>query len=285
MINNALSKADLFELRAALKYRRLHSVASSQDVSHSIASILNLPVEIKQKIAMKLNAKDYASLRESCLTMSQDIDSFSVLSNKIKLNSCTQKYEEKIKKIILSQLVRRIMASDERCYISHILEHVSVDKSTYSGCLFMATSFFIPPQKELSAIELSNYHLNWVRNGFILFNNEMSHLIENPKIIKYQKSKYPFVPWVVGVKFDDDFICYSQLKECFISLSHIFNKVNGKEKLLIAVIADAFKSFWCKNIPSGLVKEDIFESAREAVDLFTVANEIKCIIKGSLTGI
>lgn len=285
MVNEILSGAKSVDMKLGCEDINQHAFISPQSMNHSITTILNLPIELKQKIAMKLSAKDYASFRESCLKISQDIDDFSILNSKVTSGYCTQKYEDDIKKILLNQSVRMIIHHHEGEDISKVLGNVCISKlkSANGGGLFMRTAFSTRKMKIVSGNEIDNPYPYWINKSFMLFKDEFSKVVDNSKIkIKIeinQRKNNSFIPWVVGVELTNEFICYSQLKTVFITLGHAFKRASCVEKLLIAIFADELKSFWCKHIPHGLVKANIAESAREVADLFKVANEVRRILQ------
>ena len=280
MVNEILSGAKSSDVKLVFDDINKHAFISPKSANHSIITIFNLPIELKQKISMELSAKDYASFRESCLEISQDIDDFSVLNSKLTSGSCPQEYETNIKNILLNQTVRMTMHRYKDEAISKVLENVGINELTSSnGGLFMSTVFSTRQVKMVPADEIDNPYPYWIKKSFMLFKDELSKVVGNSKII--QRKNNPFRSWVVGIKFTDEFICYSQINTVFIALGRAFNKASGAEKLLIAIFADEFKSFWCKHIPHGLVRNDITESAREVAGLFRVASEVRCILQGN----
>lgn len=113
----------------------------------------------------------------------------------------------------------------------------------------------------------------------MLFKDEFSKVVGNSKIKITQRRRFFLKSWEVGIKFTGEFICYSQINNIFITLSRAFNKASGAEKLLIAIFSDELKSFWCKHIPHGLVRDNIAESAREVAGLFRIADEVRRILQ------
>lgn len=280
MVNEILSGTECCGVKQFSEDINKYAFFSPQDIACSIKNIFNLPVELKQKIAMKLSAKDYASFRESCLKISQDIDTFAVLNSKVISGHCPREYEISIKNILLNQYVRMSMYHHKDEPINNILGNIRLEKLNLSdGSLFMSTVFSTRKMKKLSGGDINNSYPGWVKKTFTLLKDELSKVVDSSSVKMIQRKNKPYVSWVVGVKFMDEFICYSQLKTIFINLGHAFNQVNGAEKLLIALFADELKSFWCKHIPHGLVKDNIAESGKEIASLFKIATEVRCILQ------
>lgn len=55
----------------------------SLSVTDHVAGLLNLPVELQRKIAFDVGANDYAHLRQSCTTLTENLYSFSILAEKL----------------------------------------------------------------------------------------------------------------------------------------------------------------------------------------------------------
>ena len=276
MLNVILFEEPFSTLKSMSEETSKNSVPTLQRSVNSIVGILNLPTELKQNIALRLNSKDYGSFRETCLAIQQDIDSFSVLSNKIKSKDYPDQGREGITKILLNQSVRMMVAGGQWGGVKQVLKNVGISKyRTSDNSLLMSTVFSTPSCHNDNSINEGNICPCWVKKGFMLFKNEISEFIDIQKVTAFRRRRYQKIYWVVGVAFKNEFIHYSQLKTVFINLNQVFNQVYGGEKLLIAVIADKLKSFLEQNIPHGLVKNDIAESARGAEELFTIANEVK----------
>lgn len=157
MVNKTLSGAESTDVKLFFKDINKCTLILPKTMNYSITTIFNLPIELKQKISMELSAKDYASFRESCLEISQDIDGFSVLNSKLTSDSCPQEYENNIKRILLNQSVRMIMHRHKDEDISKVLENICVFKLKSSGGgLFISTVFSTWKMKVFSVDGVDN---------------------------------------------------------------------------------------------------------------------------------
>jgi len=95
-------------------------------INDKLTGLLSLPIELHRQIAMTLNANDYAHLRQSCSTLSNNLYSFPQLHNILKKYPCTGTFKAQSEKLLIESKFKNPDDKDK-----HIIEAIKNIEKIY----------------------------------------------------------------------------------------------------------------------------------------------------------
>lgn len=237
-----------------------------------IASIYNLPIEIKQKIAFNFDAKDYASLRLTGKVMSESLDSFSVMNNKLK-QGVSGEAEKNTQKIIFDKLIRNLLNNNQRKEINLALRncfsrpHNFFENSTEVGTKYLPDIYNHQQNRIYEAIESC-------RKGITSIHVSGSSVSFNPKI-------NPKSMWECNINFNNSVINKKNLNDIFSSFNNVYCNTKSSERFVVAHLASTLLNYWSETPPSNVDKNDMNHISLVFSELFRAGDHVVKLLRES----
>lgn len=264
----------------------LYTQEASQQTSPAalkIASICNLPVEMKQKIAFHLNASDYASLRATNISMSKSLESFSVMNNKIKQGR-TSGHTNKIRQeIVRDKRIRDLLSGNQKNEII-----LSLQNCFSRQCAVMAESTvlgtrYLPDTYEYGDGDRINDIIELCRegiNGFVPLGEYRCFRPDGePRF--FSPRFYAEGLWKSTMIFEHSDINKKSLNAIFHAFNNVYHSSKCTERFVIATLAITLKNHWENNPPSKINRKDIINLSAEYPDLLHTGEHVVKILRGS----
>ncbi|RJL51293.1 hypothetical protein [Pectobacterium carotovorum] len=227
--------------------------------------ISNLPVEIKEKIAFKLDAIDYNNLRNSSKMMRSDLKSIEFMRDKLMENNFSGKVREKYFPIF-EKHIKKLLDEDVSDSLSRAIQHVYVYESKYFPDCF------------------------WLRSECYKCDNPRDNLliICKNKVVKNICNKNPLMLALYGGGSDvvDVSICNYYLNKdmldvVFKSFDTVFKEFNTNDRIFVAASSYILMEYLIDKTPNDIKAADVIacklkypeliETGRIAVDYLAVS--------------
>jgi len=243
------------------------SVADSQqkpEILNKIKGLLDLPPELIYKIAAHLSTHDYASLRETCTALSQDLYSFATLEKKLDNPRCYGTFKAKSMVLIEGHL-KSIISKDK-----HITEAIS----SLSKRLPHIFNQFILEESSKFSFSMES-HIDWsqkvklnnifhivqynVGNAFFSYAPFFEYWNNNEKTNTIDLYVEEMLDLRILIKLlDNPDVSLSDAKQAypgekmFSALQAAFDSTTGAERYIIATLAAKTIEQWVYIAPNGI---------------------------------
>lgn len=217
--------------------------------SSQVVSICNLPVELKQKIASSLDSKDYASLRATGKAMSESLDCFSVMNDKLK-QGVSGDAEKNIQEIMRDKLIRNLLDGDQKKEITLALKNCfSRPHEIFEGCTTVGTEYLPDNHKDR--------HQDCISRAIDSCRCGITKFIPSGGSRSFTPDLYPGELWNAKVNFSDSDINKESLGDIFSSFNKVYQNTESSEKFVVAHLASILRNYWAEVPPSSVNKNDI----------------------------
>lgn len=228
-----------------------------------IDHLSNLPVELKQKIAFNLNSKDYSHLRSTNKIISESLDSFSVMDDKLTQGGISGDVDKNIRKILRDKLLggdqtKEITLSLKNCFSR---PHRLWKGATEIGTTYLPDCFETYYQDRIYDVVES-----W-RKGITSFEAYGPYKNFNPKA-------KPGQLWEVKTYFADSKINSESLNDIFSSFRKVYQDTEGTEKFVVAKLARTLRDYWLEILPGHVSKENMDNLSIDYPELFRAEENI-----------
>lgn len=251
----------------------LNEIIGVSNVSTS-PNILDLPLEIKRKIAYQLSSENYENLRLTCKNFTHDLESFQEIRHK--LNECRGELRANFQRIWIEKKVK-ILLKNTNQHVTYALNNTFFGKAQWNENLILGGFDYIyianyPDSRCVTSL-MPACDLDAMRK--ILFSGlspgYFSRFIEN-----IPKDSLPPTQRIYRISFfiNNKDITHDDLDKLFSVANDVFMETAGAEKLLLASIITGFKNYWCQHSPEDINKNVITQNeikniAKSYPDLFT----------------
>lgn len=217
--------------------------------SSQLVNICNIPVELKQKIACNLDSKDYASLREAGKAMSESLDSFSVMNNKLK-EGVSGDTGKNILKVMRDKLIINLFGSSQNKEIMLALKNCST-------CAHPILENTTKVQTEYLPDNYGDNYQDRIRQAVELCRRGITSFIPSGSSQSFMPHLAPDELWNVTINFNDEDINKKSLVDIFSSFNEVYKNTEGPERFVVANMASTLRNYWGETPPSELSKNDI----------------------------
>lgn len=227
--------------------------------------LINLPDELKQKIAFNLDGISYSNLRLTAKEMHNAIPSFQTIISQLK-NGCSGEVEDRYISMYKNS-VRQLIANEVKDDVIQCLKYASVDRRyVNSDSTTIYTKFH--PGKETS-------HSHWNGNVLERCKNEIMESSNNrlaPSILirNFREMFSSVEVKFVTLEIKDKDINYPNLNIIFNAFNKILNEERSSDRFLIALSALQLKNYLYHNPPKGITRNEILRSESHYPFLFTM---------------
>jgi len=289
MINNVGEKWD-FIINDRRDYQD-----EKEKLTDAIKTINNLPVELKQKIAFKLDCQSYANLRLTSRVMSQALPSFaSMLTGLAEGISgiLRESYASLLEPILYEKSIREQLRNEKREDVLQSLQYACVShcSSTLADVIWDEDIECIDENSHENLVIGTKYYpealaSNYVWNGEVLHgcSKEICHFTNRVAMPSgYQRvflpHLYPGKSWVIFLHFSADKINKDTFNAIFKSFDKVFHEEVMERKMLVALFAFKLKNYCCANLPGGIDKSDAISFGQQFPKLLTTGKIVASVL-------
>jgi len=253
----------------------LHNITKLQNES---VEFINLPTELKQKIAFNLDGYSYSNLRLTTKEVYNKIPSFQEILLQLK-NGCSGETKEKYLKMYGTS-VMQILGNEHKRDVIQCLKFASVEKRYInSDSITIHTKY---------RLDKSTPETHW--NGDILarckheiVESSNNQLTPNILIMQFKEPFSSAENRVITLDIKDKDFNYLNLTLIFKAFNKILNEERSSDRFLVALNAFQLKNHLYHNPPKGITKDEILLCASHYPFLFSmgviVAGYIKNYVK------
>ncbi|MBG6248315.1 MULTISPECIES: hypothetical protein [Symbiopectobacterium] len=256
----------------------LDTQESSQNTECALSkmiNICNLPVELKQKIAFNLDSKDYASLRATGKIMSESLDSFSVMNNKLTHGKISRYVEKNIREIMCDNLIRNLLGGNQTKEITLSLKNCfSRPHPILEGNIQIGTEYLPDSYK--------NTHPDRICKVVDLCRNGITSFIPCGESRAFRPDLFPGELWNVAINFKHSEINLKYLNDIFSSFNKVYRHTEDTEKFVVANLASTLRNYWAETPPIHVNKKDIVNLSVAYPELFHAGDNVVKVIRESI---
>jgi len=226
---------------------------------------INLPTELKQKIAFNLDGISYSNLRLTAKEVHDEIPSFKEIIRQLK-NRCSGETKEKYLTMYRKSVTQTL---DNECKkdVIQCLKYASVEKRYINS-----DSITIHTKHNLDHNTASTH---W--NGNILarckheiVESSNNRLIPNILIMQFKEPFSTAENRFVTLDIKDKDFNYLNLTLIFKAFNKILNEERSSDRFLVALNALQLKNYLYHNPPTGITKDEILLCASYYPFLFSM---------------
>jgi len=246
------------------------SLNSNRGIVHNITKIqnqpiefINLPAELKQKIAFNLDGISYCNLHLTSKKIHAELPSFKTMICQLK-NKCSGEIRKNYNEMY-EKSIKQLIENEKKDDLMQCIKHVSVNRRYRSSdSVTLYTTY--RPDRVLSYNQWSGYTLYRCREEIKkLSNNQLT-----PEIILKEFNE-PFSRnsnWFVNLDLKDKDINKQNLNIIFKAFNNILNEEHSSDRFLVAASAIQLRGYWYHNTPAGIDKKYIIDIASHYPNLF-----------------
>ena len=259
---------------------KIESIANQQ------TELTRLPVEVKQKIAFKLDLESYDNLRLTSKKMSEDLPATNEILTRLQ-STRPGELKEVYKKLTNEKICIDILSEKGSQETYQTFNNIkAVQHMYFNDVTFLGTNYFLDknltshcPEKhnsENGKTGLSDDEIYC--NIFIKLDNEIKKHIDKKMIIypmvQDNKSRYVSGPKRASLFIFKNSITPKILDIIFKSFDSLLNERNEKDRFLMAICASRIKEYWQDNLPGTINKNDLDNCVLKYPSLFYLGKVI-----------
>lgn len=228
---------------------------------------INLPAELKQKIAFKLDGISYCNLHLTAKKIHDDLPSFKTMLHQLK-DKCSGEIRKNYIEMY-EKSIKQLIENEKKDDVIQCIKYISADRRYLSSDSVTLYTKYVPAGNKIV------YPNQW--SGFILYRchdeikklsntQEMSSVILNEFTEPFSRNSY----WFVNLDLKDKDINKQNLNVIFKAFNNILNEERSSDRFLVAASAIQLRAYWYHNTPAGIDKKDIINIASHYPNLFTM---------------
>ncbi|MBN3264363.1 hypothetical protein [Pectobacterium brasiliense] len=232
-------------------------------VVNKLDYISNLPIEIKENIAFKLNAKDYNNFRDSSESMKMNFKSIDSICNELMGNKCFGELRENYLSIFYKQ-IDELVKNDVSDALSLVIQNLGISEGVYS--FELKTQCYKNDKKYYDL--LARFKMKACRNNC---NNK-------PEMLLLRKSSGEVGMQLLSLGFRSIDINKDTLDIIFKSFDTMFKEISTNDRLFVAASAYTLMKGLIDKTPNDIKIADVsackskypelIETGRMTVDYF-----------------
>ncbi|MCS3430906.1 F-box protein [Klebsiella sp. BIGb0407] len=244
------------------------------NVRNEPVEFMDLPIELKQKIAFNLDGFSYANLHLTSKRMHHELTSLKEIP--VKLKRCSGELKSSYEKMYIKS-IRQMVRNEKKDDILQCLKRISIGKCcTSSNNISIATRYesnCTLPGKHWSGNILSHCGVEIMK----LSNNR---LIPGIMLRQENASSGLSTNRTVSLSFREKDLNDKTIELIFHAFNTIFNEESSNDRLLVALSAIKLRSYLCRKPPEGVDKNKIVMCTSNYPSLHAIG----CIIFHYLIG-
>lgn len=234
-------------------------------IQNQHAELINLPNELKQKIAFNLDGVSYSNLRLTAKEMYNAIPSFPAIISQLKERRSGEVQDKYI--TMYRNSVTQLIANEVKDDVIQCLKYASVDKRyVNSDSTTIYTKFH--PGKDTPHVHWNGNILERCKNEIIKSSN--NRLTPNVITMQFREPFSSIERKFVTLDIKDQDINYLNLSIIFNAFNKILNEERSSDRFLIALSALQLKNYLYQNPPKGITRNEILRSESHYPFLFTM---------------
>ncbi len=232
-------------------------------IQNQPVEFMNLPVELKQKIAFNLDGISYCNLHLTAKKIHAELPSFKTMICQLK-NECSGEIRKNYHEMYVRS-IKQLIENEKKDDLIQCIKHVSANRRyRISDSVTLHTRYH--PDRIISYDQWSGYTLYRCHEEIKkLSNNQLT-----PEVI-LNKFNSPFSRnshWFVNLDLKDKDINKQSINIIFKAFNNVLNEERSSDRFLVAASATQLRGYWYHNTPAGIDKKDIINIVNHYPNLF-----------------